>query len=81
MWNILPITRCAGFIIGYNLGIIFYHFKKETEKKDFWLIKLLEKKRNRTLLVLLGLAGLGTIIYFFGTFADVELEDYHILYF
>lgn len=40
-WNIHPLTRCAGFIIGYNLGIWFFNFKKMQERKEFWLIKRL----------------------------------------
>jgi hypothetical protein len=27
-WNNKPFIRCGGFIVGYNLGIIFYQFKK-----------------------------------------------------
>lgn len=27
-WNILPMIRSGGFVIGYNLGIVYYNFKK-----------------------------------------------------
>jgi hypothetical protein len=31
-WNIRPIVRCGGFLIGYNLGIVYYRFKKSHKK-------------------------------------------------
>lgn len=80
-WNILPVTRCAGFIIGYNLGIIFYNFKKMQEKEKFWLIKCLNKKVVRILLQLVGLLGLGVIVFMFYLLANVNLSDLHIFYF
>jgi len=27
-WNNKPFVRCGGFIVGYNLGILFHNFKK-----------------------------------------------------
>lgn len=71
MLNILPVTRSAGFIIGYNLGIVFYHFKKEPEKENFWLIKKLQKKVFRVALPLVGLLGFVIITYLFYSFLDI----------
>lgn len=66
--NILPITRCTGFIIGYNLGLIFYHFKKLPQKKKFWLIKKLNSKFNRFILPLISFITFGVIFYAFSFF-------------
>ena len=66
--NILPITRCTGFIIGYNLGLIFYHFKKLPQKKKFWLIRKLNSNFNRFILPLISFITFGVIFYAFSFF-------------
>jgi len=66
----LPITRCTGFIIGYNLGILFYRFKKMNDKKQFWLIKRLQFKIYRIALPLIGLLSLAAIFYAFDSFEN-----------
>jgi hypothetical protein len=56
----MPITRGSGFIIGYDLGIIFYHFKKrgQKDKEKFWIMARLQKKIYRAMIPLVGIIGL-----------------------
>ena len=55
----MPITRGSGFIIGYNLGIVFYHFKKmqQKDKEKFWIMRKLQQKLYRVFVPLLGVSG------------------------
>ena len=66
--NILPITRGAGFLIGYNLGIVFYLFKKrQRDKENFWLMARLQRKAFRVGTPLLGIAGFVVIAWLLST--------------
>ena len=79
--NILPITRCTGFIIGYNLGILFHEFKKMGEKKQFWVIRHLQSRVCRMGMPLASLAALTAILMVFDSFEKDCLQPWHIFFF
>ena len=54
-WNKLPITRAGGFVIGFNLGIAYFRFRRKKNKDSFWIVRRLKAKLWRILLPLVGI--------------------------
>lgn len=79
--NIKPYVRCGGFLIGYNLGIAYFNFKKDHCKEIFWMIKILKKKIYRILFPLLGIAGLNVVAFSFALSNNNNLTLANFLYF
>lgn len=80
-WNVMPFVRCGGFLIGYNLGITYYFFKKAQNKESHWLISKLQKRAFRLVLPVLGILGLLVIFLSFHGLKSVIINQYHIFYF
>jgi peptidoglycan/LPS O-acetylase OafA/YrhL len=80
-WNNKPFVRCGGFLLGYNLGILYFQFKKGHHKEQFWLIKLLNRRIFRIGLPLLGLLGLLGVAISFHNINNVTLSLSYFLYF
>jgi hypothetical protein len=72
-WNIMPLTRSGGYLIGYNIGLLYYRFKKTQDKHNFWIIKKLEKKFYRIALPMIGCLGLVGVAISFDIISKKEL--------
>ena len=79
--NIKPYVRCGGFLIGYNLGIAYFNFKKGHCKDTFWIIKLLKNKINRIVFPLLGFVGLNVVAFSFALSNNNNLSLANFFYF
>ena len=80
-FNILPFVRCGAFMVGYDLGIIYYEFKRHPNRQEFWLIKILSQPKYRLLITALGFVGLAVIAFSFVAINDDPLQDIHFFYF
>lgn len=80
-WNVKPFLRCGGFLVGYNLGILYYQFKREQNKSKFWVIKLLNRRVFRIGIPLSGVVGLFLVAYSFHDLNSVTLSSGYFAYF
>jgi surface polysaccharide O-acyltransferase-like enzyme len=67
--------------VGYNLGILYYQFKREQNKSKFWVIKLLSKRVFRIGIPLCGVVGLFLVAYSFHDLNSVTLSSGYFAYF
>lgn len=79
--NIKPYVRCGGFLIGYNLGIAYFNFKKGHCKETFWIVKILNKKIYRIVLPLFGFVGLNIVAFSFAHSNNNSLTLSNFFYF
>lgn len=73
MANISPLSRVGAYIVGYNLGILFFEFRKHSPKSETIIFKILSKRKSRVFLVFLSLMMLGGFTYLICSKNDEDL--------
>ncbi len=70
----LPSSRIGAYLIGYNLGITFYQFRKLENKDSHKLIRFLQKKKNRALFRIAPIGFLIACIFYFNWISKQSLN-------
>ncbi len=86
--NVSLIARVGAYMIGYNMGIVFFEFRKSQEISQSKIYKIMAKRRTRVFIVLSSFSILGLMACFVSnenlnelTFSNkVWLNSFHFLF-